>query len=120
MTDTLKSRAVEATARAVCQERCAFMGEPPCWKVGEWPNTECDEPGCIAVATAALTALHRFATAEGARLWVPVVATKDMCRAAADRPTASAIGSGLYASVYAAMIEAAPDVLRTAMEISDE
>jgi hypothetical protein len=39
-------------ARAICAEQCAFYGDPPCWKTGEWPNGECDEPGCMALAQA--------------------------------------------------------------------
>ena len=48
--------AQERMARALCQERCAFMGEPPCWEVApdDWPNPHCDEPGCQALAAAAL------------------------------------------------------------------
>lgn len=45
-------------ARALCQEQCAFYGEPPCWffeKRG-WPNSECNEPGCVALAMAAKAA----------------------------------------------------------------
>lgn len=45
-------------ARVICQEQCAFRGEPPCWQVsGEWPNPNCDEPGCHALADAVLEAL---------------------------------------------------------------
>lgn len=52
---------VETAARAVCRERCSFMGEPPCWEVGAWPNEECDEPGCHALAKAAIAAWNRRA-----------------------------------------------------------
>jgi hypothetical protein len=62
MSDAIKA-ALDAAARSVCQERCAFMGEPPCWSVtgddGEsmgWPNVECDEPGCSAITPAAIAA----------------------------------------------------------------
>ncbi len=58
---------VHAVAKAICQEECGYRGEPACWKVpsdwdGEkwiavWPNPNCDEPGCIALAWAALGAL---------------------------------------------------------------
>jgi hypothetical protein len=51
--------AVGPAARAICAETCAFMGEPPCWNTGGWPNPECDEPGCFALARAALAALDR-------------------------------------------------------------
>ena len=45
----------ERIARAICAESCAFLGEQPCWKAdGEpWPNPNCDEPGCHALADAA-------------------------------------------------------------------
>ena len=44
---------VDRIARAICREQCAFMGEQPCWEVwGEWPNPDCDEPGCHALAKA--------------------------------------------------------------------
>ena len=55
----------EAAARAICQERCAFMGEPACWQVSggagselPWPNPDCDEPGCHALAAAAVKAME--------------------------------------------------------------
>lgn len=42
-------------ARAICRETCAFMGEPPCFDLpGEWPPEICSEPGCEALAMAAL------------------------------------------------------------------
>ena len=48
----------EKIARAICREQCAFRGEPPCWQVsGEWPNPNCDEPGCHALADAVIEAL---------------------------------------------------------------
>jgi hypothetical protein len=50
---------VEKVARAICAEKCAFMGEPPCHTVMDgtefsWPPETCCEPGCIAEARAAL------------------------------------------------------------------
>jgi hypothetical protein len=46
---------IDAAARRICREVCAFMGEPPCWSIGEqWPPPLCDDPGCIALARAAL------------------------------------------------------------------
>jgi hypothetical protein len=43
--------------RAICRESCAFRGEPPCWQISdEWPNPHCDEPGCEALAKAAVAA----------------------------------------------------------------
>lgn len=52
---------VDAIERAICQEWCAFKGEPPCWRVcsEEWPNPGCDEPGCRALAVAAEIAVRR-------------------------------------------------------------
>lgn len=51
------ARMVDAAERAICAEVCAFMGEPPCWSVnGEWPPATCDEPGCKALAMAAVAA----------------------------------------------------------------
>lgn len=55
----------EKVARAICAETCAFMGEPACWQLSDdqgkplpWPNINCDEPGCIALAKAACAALE--------------------------------------------------------------
>lgn len=44
---------IDRMARAICREQCAFYGEPPCHETGEWPNTGCNEPGCMALARAA-------------------------------------------------------------------
>jgi hypothetical protein len=44
---------IDRVARAICTETCAFLGEPPCWKVGPGLSPDCDEPGCLALATAA-------------------------------------------------------------------
>ncbi|MBU8540793.1 hypothetical protein [Falsiroseomonas tokyonensis] len=56
---------IAAVTRAICRERCAFMGEPPCFEVcgddGEalpWPNPQCDDPGCEAMARAAVLAIQ--------------------------------------------------------------
>lgn len=46
----------EVVARAICAEQCAVYGEPPCYEHG-WPNPDCDEPGCIALAIAAIAGL---------------------------------------------------------------
>lgn len=45
---------LDEAARRTCQEKCAMYGEPPCWlgSDGVWPNHECDEPGCDALAKA--------------------------------------------------------------------
>ena len=57
--------AVAAAARGICQEQCAFMGEPPCWLLTEndgspypWPPPSCDDPGCAPKAKAAIAALR--------------------------------------------------------------
>lgn len=64
MSDDVK----QAVMRAICQERCAFMGQPACWQLDEadggpypFPPEDCDSPGCEALAEAALTAWNRRA-----------------------------------------------------------
>lgn len=48
----------DSIARALCREKCAFFGEPPCFETGDWPNTTgCCEPGCHAEAAAVIAAL---------------------------------------------------------------
>ena len=53
---TIDDAMVERAARALCQEKNAFLGEPHCSKTGPWPNDECCEPGCFVEARAALRA----------------------------------------------------------------
>lgn len=48
---------IEAVARAICREQCAFFGEPPCFENGIWPQPDCNEPGCHALAVAAHRAI---------------------------------------------------------------
>jgi len=53
---------VEKMARGICREKCAFMGEPPCFEMmdkvdDQWPPAGCCEPGCMAEAAAALKEL---------------------------------------------------------------
>lgn len=55
---------VRQAAMAICQERCASMGEPACWLMKDehgdplpWPSPACDGPGCFALAHAAVAAL---------------------------------------------------------------
>ena len=62
----------EQVARAMCQEKCAFYGDPPCWGldpaeyvIEPWNPDKCDEPGCGALADAAI-AIVRAATLEDA------------------------------------------------------
>lgn len=62
MTDRL-----DTIRRAICREKCAYRGEPPCFseifhhgdphQPAEWPNPHCDEPGCDAEAAAVEAAL---------------------------------------------------------------
>lgn len=88
MTDTLKSRAVEAMARGICLS------------LREDPDADCRIVGHVMLdvalpenerrnwqarrkeATAALTALHRFHAENGLRMGVPVVATERMLSSA--------------------------------------
>lgn len=49
-------------ARAICAEQCAFYGEPACHRIGPWPNPNCNDPGCIALAMAAAGAKAREAS----------------------------------------------------------
>lgn len=55
---------VREAAMAICAETCAFMGELPCWRMKDdqdqplpWPAPACNEPGCMALAQAALAAI---------------------------------------------------------------
>lgn len=50
---------LDKVTRAICAEDCAFRGEPPCWEIcpDEWPNPNCDEPGCRWHAIAALAVM---------------------------------------------------------------
>lgn len=57
---------VERVAKAICRETCAFMGELACWQITDdhgdkllWPPELCSEPGCEALAMAAVAALFR-------------------------------------------------------------
>ena len=54
-----RAELVEKVARAICREKCAFMGEPPCFVVLDdspfpFPPETCCEPGCFAEADAAI------------------------------------------------------------------
>lgn len=58
MTDKINREVlVYEMAKAICQEQCAFYGEPPCWRISEeWgEHNHCDEPGCYALAKAAVS-----------------------------------------------------------------
>lgn len=51
----MTERTKDAITRAICMETCAFKGEPACFTLpGDWPNPDCDEPGCAALADAVL------------------------------------------------------------------
>lgn len=50
---------IDGMARAICAEKCAFYGEPPCYRIGDWPNEHCDEPGCPSLAAAVAAHLAR-------------------------------------------------------------
>ena len=53
-------RAIEAAARALCTERCACVGDPPCWRVIEkWNPADCAEPSCALQARDAVVAFLR-------------------------------------------------------------
>jgi hypothetical protein len=55
-----------AIARAICQERCAQMGEPACHQIDDqFPPETCDDPGCGPLARVAARAVAAF-TPEGA------------------------------------------------------
>lgn len=52
----------EKTARAICAKRCAFAGDPPCWRVEPGCKLDCGgdgEPGCEALAQAVILAAER-------------------------------------------------------------
>ena len=57
---------IDAITRAICRETCAYKGEPPCWKLVEngervmFPPPTCDEPGCFALAEAAVDAVGKL------------------------------------------------------------
>ncbi len=57
---------LELVARAICQERCAFYGDPPCWRIAaeEYAISDCNDPengshdvGCRTLAGVAIAAL---------------------------------------------------------------
>lgn len=65
------SATVDKIARALCREKCAFYGEPPCFdlmagdgKPQAWPNPQCDEPGCFAEAEAVAALLKSLQAGE--------------------------------------------------------
>ena len=85
----------EKVARAICAEKCAFMGEPPCYSVeGEWPNPNCSEPGCHAEAQAALAALEPVTVQEAAQILynMPEEDRMRVWRATRDCPTGAEFG----------------------------
>ena len=45
-------------AHAICAEKCAFRGDPPCYTVFSDEPPKCDEPGCMALARAAVASFR--------------------------------------------------------------
>ena len=45
-------------AHAICAERCAFRGEPPCYTVFSDEKLTCDDPGCMALARAVVASFR--------------------------------------------------------------
>ncbi len=64
---------VQRAGRAICQETCAYKGEPPCYDVRDsrtgkkfdWPPKSCDEPGCIWLARVAVESYERWKAERG-------------------------------------------------------
>lgn len=86
----------EAVARAICREKCAFMGEPPCFTVMDgsefaFPPETCCEPGCMAEADAAIALMRPVirATALEEAAKVADRAVIPMCETSADRIAAA-------------------------------
>ena len=57
---------IEVVAMAICAEKCAFLGEPACFRHFDeagnplpWPPEACDEPGCMALAEAVVAKIRR-------------------------------------------------------------
>jgi hypothetical protein len=69
---------IAKVARAICAEKCAFMGDLPCWQIGEGLSPDCDEPGCLALAQAAVAASIGDAMAQLAE--IEEIFTKDRVR----------------------------------------
>ena len=88
MSDTIKARALEAMAAAI---------------------EGCESPyNSDALATAALTALHRFHAAEGLRMGAPVVATEGMkAEAIHNMPPRGEITTEWHGVVFETMLDAA-------------
>lgn len=72
MTPSQRAELVERVAKEICREKCAFYGEPPCWDLGDeyvqetWPP-DCGEPGCFALATAAIDLIWSEVLEEAAK-----------------------------------------------------
>lgn len=51
---------LDAVARAICRERCAVYGEPPCHTVDGYDGTDCaDDAPCRVLAQAALDVITK-------------------------------------------------------------
>lgn len=104
---------IENMARGICREKCAFMGEPPCFAVLDgtefkWPPETCCEPGCVSEAAAALTAIE-----EAGMVVAPKEATDEMLNAELGLRTWDNLPSyesrrDLRPHIYRAMIAARP------------
>ena len=58
------SDVVDAMARGICRDRCAFMGEPACWQLDDadggpypFPAEGCGDVNCVDMARAAIRAV---------------------------------------------------------------
>jgi hypothetical protein len=65
MTMAILEPEIEVVARAICREQCAFYGEPACFDISNneggpmpWPNPNCTDPGCVALASVAVIAMR--------------------------------------------------------------
>lgn len=45
-------------ARAICAEKCAFRGDPPCYTVFSDERPTCGEPSCMDLARAAVASFR--------------------------------------------------------------
>lgn len=55
---SVATRTIDRIARSICAANCAYRGITPCWSIHtqradaqEWPNPNCNEPGCHSIAT---------------------------------------------------------------------
>lgn len=105
MTDREALRA--RVARALCQEKCAFYGEPPCWGldpneyvVEPWNPDTCDEPGCGALADAAIDLVMEEAAKIASEWKVSITGVEPISNKHASR-IASSVGPHIAAALRA-------------------